>query len=439
VTGIGDLFHPGKLPHQPGRSHSVTVTAPRFYPYLCVFLDLSNNEELPHHVSDRESLKAEYQNGSMSPRSFHSPILMAKQRASMVKQSIIGFGRSDPNTRHLATGSRIFRELVHTRAFQRLENIRFLGGIDYLLIRAPNGAGGNIRHNRFEHSVGVAWLALLYSDTVELPNRERDLLTAAALLHDIGHAPLSHSLEPVFLEEFGIDHHSATESIILGESPLGTDVNEVLRQHSINVSRLLNLIRGEESSFHLFMAGPINFDTIEGILRSSIYFRPKPNFPKPEAVLDAAIRRTGDDDRAVVDQFWLAKDYVYQHLINSDYGILADYVCKAYLRQNLNDSRKENRVNADDYFSTEADLFKKLFGLRKILTDPNFDSLTVPQLSEPIPYKNRRFFVQRDADFFSRDDFKRYRQTKELLKFGPQASQRAEFEQDLFDGCYPKG
>ena len=307
-----------------------------------------------------------------------------------------------------------------------MENIRFLGGIDYLLVRAPNGASGNTRHTRYQHSVGVARLALLYSDTVELPSRERDLLTAAALLHDIGHAPLSHSLEPVFLEEFGIDHHSATESIILGESPLGRDVYNVLRRHSIDVSRLLNLIRGQDSSFHLFMAGPINFDTIEGILRSSIYFRPRLNFPKPEVVLEAAIQRSGDDDRAIIDQFWLAKDFVYQHLINSNSGILADYVCKAYLRQNLNDIRKENRVNADDFFSTEADVFKKTCGLRERLTDPNFYDLIVSELSEPIPYKNRRFFVKRDTDFFSREDFARYRQTKELLVFTPQASHKAE-------------
>jgi len=324
------------------------------------------------------------------------------------------------------------------RAFRRLENIRFLGGIDYLLVRAPNGASGNTRYTRYQHSVGVARLALLYSDAVELSEQDRDLLTAAALLHDIGHAPLSHSLEPIFLEEFGIDHHSATESIILGESPLGREVYDVLRQYSIDVDRLLSLIRGEEADFHLFMNGPINFDTIEGILRSLKYFRPTSGVPTREAVLEAAIRRSGNIDRAIVDRFWLAKDHVYQHFINSPAGILADYVCKFCLRKHLNDSRSESRIQADDYYSTEAEVFKKLPTLRELLTDPEFYDLIVSELSEPITYKKRRFVVKSNEDFFSREDFKRYRQTKESLVFSPQATPSAALEQDLFDGRHQK-
>ncbi|MDA7949253.1 MAG: HD domain-containing protein [Hyphomicrobiaceae bacterium] len=357
----------------------------------------------------------------------------------MVKLSHNGLDRSDSITQYLAIGSRVFRELIDTRAFKRLEKIRFLGGIDYLLVRSPNGVSGNTRYTRYQHSVGVARLALLYCDAIELCSKERDLLTAAALLHDIGHAPLSHSLEPVFLEEFGIEHHSATECIILGDSPLGGEIFEILRDNSISISRLIEILNGNDSSFGLFMNGPINFDTIEGILRSLNYFFPSSKFPSSDAVLKSAIDRRDETDEDVVDRFWRAKDYVYNHLINSDAGILADYVCMASLRNNLKYAPIENRICRDDYFSTEPVMFKKLDDLHDRLTNPDFYDLISLDISTPITYKKRRFFVEREADFFSREDFRRYQQTKEFLEFSPKSQMTSEIEQDLFDGSHRKG
>ena len=53
--------------------------------------------------------------------------------------------------------------LIATKAFRRLRSIRFLGAIDYLFVPTPNGKARNIRYTRFQHSLGVAQLASLYS------------------------------------------------------------------------------------------------------------------------------------------------------------------------------------------------------------------------------------------------------------------------------------
>jgi putative nucleotidyltransferase with HDIG domain len=118
----------------------------------------------------------------------------------------------------------LFLELILTEAFQRLGSVRFLGGIDYLFVRNPNGAPGNTRYTRLQHSLGVARLALEYSSIFGLSAADRQLIVAAALLHDIGHAPLSHSIEPVFRECFAIDHHDATKDIIFGHVQIGRSV-----------------------------------------------------------------------------------------------------------------------------------------------------------------------------------------------------------------------
>src|SRR6266699_2891308 len=74
------------------------------------------------------------------------------------------------------TGEILFQELINTRAFKRMRSIRFLGGIDYLLVPTPNGARGNLRHTRFQHSLGVARLAMLFARQRDLPSADRRIL-----------------------------------------------------------------------------------------------------------------------------------------------------------------------------------------------------------------------------------------------------------------------
>jgi putative nucleotidyltransferase with HDIG domain len=301
---------------------------------------------------------------------------------------------------------RLFSELIQADAFQRLAAVRFLGGIDYLLVRSPNGAQGNTRYTRLQHSLGVARLALGYSSILQLPSADRRLIVAAALLHDIGHAPLSHSIEPVFRECFAIDHHDATRDIIFGHVTIGRSVYKTLRNHSVDIDRLALLISGKDPSFHAFFSGPINFDTIEGILRTRTFGNAPGSFA-PDVVVNAAINRSSTTHQEIVDQFWFYKDQVYRHVINSSSGILADQVCQAFARANL------QSLEAADYFTTEDALFRKLPGLRQCLTRPDFVAEAINYLPETIRYTARSFLIDRDADFFSRDDSARYLQSRE--------------------------
>src|SRR5581483_2589499 len=302
----------------------------------------------------------------------------------------------------------LFVELIQTEGFQRLSSVRFLGGIDYLLVRSPNGSPGAVRYTRLQHSLGVARLALMYSSKFELSTSERHLIVAAALLHDIGHAPLSHSIEPVLRERFSIDHHDATRAIIWGHEQNGRAVYKTISKHTVHVDRLVLLIGGKDPAFHSFFSGPINFDTIEGILRTRAFGKAPPAFP-PDIVVDAAINRSSSIDQEIVDQFWSYKDQAYRHVINSSFGILADRVCQAFARLHF------DNLSASDYFTTEDILFRKLPGLRQLLTSPNFISEAKNYLPDTIEYTGRRFLVDRTADFTSRNDFARYIQTRESM------------------------
>ncbi|HET7657266.1 MAG TPA: HD domain-containing protein [Bacillales bacterium] len=124
----------------------------------------------------------------------------------------------DPIHRYIHVHDSLIWELVGTKEFQRLRRIRQLG-TTYLTFHGAE-------HSRFSHSLGVYEIVRRIIDVFEgQPDwdpEERLLALTAALLHDVGHGPFSHTFEKVF----HIDHEDWTRKIILGE----TEVNSVLQK-----------------------------------------------------------------------------------------------------------------------------------------------------------------------------------------------------------------
>jgi deoxynucleoside triphosphate triphosphohydrolase SAMHD1 len=82
--------------------------------------------------------------------------------------------------------------LVDTMEFQRLRNLKQLGFTNYVF-------HGGV-HTRFEHSIGVCyiageWARHLRRTNPEITDEDILLVQIAGLVHDIGHGPFSHSFE----------------------------------------------------------------------------------------------------------------------------------------------------------------------------------------------------------------------------------------------------
>ena len=78
--------------------------------------------------------------------------------------------------------------LLDSFEMQRLRYVRQLG-FSYLVYPGAN-------HTRFEHSLGTMHLADLMCRQLGLDEPSHRLVVASALLHDIGHGPFSHAIEP---------------------------------------------------------------------------------------------------------------------------------------------------------------------------------------------------------------------------------------------------
>ncbi|WP_409296145.1 HD domain-containing protein [Peribacillus sp. SCS-26] len=125
----------------------------------------------------------------------------------------------DPVHRYIHIKDRVIWDLVGTKEFQRLRRIRQLG-TTFLVFHGAE-------HSRLNHSLGVYEIIRRIVDDVfdgrpEWNESERLLSLCAALLHDLGHGPFSHSFEKVF----DLDHEEFTQKIILGN----TEINGVLRK-----------------------------------------------------------------------------------------------------------------------------------------------------------------------------------------------------------------
>jgi hypothetical protein len=303
-------------------------------------------------------------------------------------------------------------ELVASTPVQRLRRIGFLGAIDYLL--HSNGAQAHRRrHNRFDHSVNVALLALRYATRKRLPEKQRRVLTAAALLHDIGHGPLSHTLEPAFRTLFGIDHHQAGRAIVGGTSPLGDPISKVLLKYKIDLNEILALIDGTHSGEHAFLFhSPMNLDTIEAIARCCS-FSNGPVPVSPTQFVDAiADRSSFPVDMG--DRFWSIKDNIYKTLILSTSGLIADTLAQQYMLS------RATQFTVDNFYLDDSQLRRRHAALFAIFT--YMRSRSSRQEHDPIHSLNydveieaasRKFSINAIAKVYSPDDLQaRYQQTK---------------------------
>ncbi len=180
-----------------------------------------------------------------------------------------------------------FLELIDSPEMQRLRGVKQLG-LTNLVFPGAN-------HTRLEHSIGAYHVAEKMANQLELSTDEKKSVKAAALLHDLGHAPFSHTLEFMIENETGKDHMDITQEIIKGERKIEERVHptipEILEEHGIDPEMVAGLIKektesikitnmnvhegqkyfGEERYLYQMIHGSLDVDQLDYLLRDSHY------------------------------------------------------------------------------------------------------------------------------------------------------------------------
>lgn len=177
----------------------------------------------------------------------------------------------DPVHGYIHIRDRIILDLIDTHEFQRLRRIRQLGTSPYTF----HGA----EHSRFNHSLGV------YEITRRIINNfhrnypsmevgdglwddnERLVALCAALLHDIGHGPFSHTFEGIF----NTNHEHVTQAIIISEE---TEINKILRRMGADfpakVASVINKTYPNQQVVQL-ISSQIDADRMDYLIRDAYY------------------------------------------------------------------------------------------------------------------------------------------------------------------------
>jgi len=146
-------------------------------------------------------------------------------------------------------------EIADTPQMQRLRWIKHLG-LASLVYPGAN-------HTRFEHSLGAYHLADLLASHLGLPEEDRMLVGAAALLHDVGHGPLSHATEVALAPYLRKEHESIIDILKKGE------LRAVLDKYGLKASEIQAAINGV--GLGQIVSGEIDVDRMDYLIRDAHY------------------------------------------------------------------------------------------------------------------------------------------------------------------------
>jgi len=159
----------------------------------------------------------------------------------------------------------IFLDLIETPELQRLHGIKQLG-FTYLVYPGAN-------HTRLEHSLGVCYVAKKICDSLQIEN---DAISVAALLHDVGHGPFSHTLEYLMHKRTGKDHVEITKEIIEGKRKLEDfeydfTIKEILANYGVDAREIIDILSGNKGYLSEIIHGSLDADQIDYLIRDAYY------------------------------------------------------------------------------------------------------------------------------------------------------------------------
>ena len=261
----------------------------------------------------------------MGERTYHDPL-----------HGAIRLDRSDP-------AEALAIDLIDTAPFQRLRRVRQLGPA-FLTFHGAESS-------RFTHSLGVLHLARLALRQLERHHPDlaehRAVLYAAALLHDVGHGPLSHSGE----EMYGLQHE-AWSGRLIREHPALRDCLEAQAPGSATaVAELLEHGQHPCVAIKALVSSQLDCDRLDYLLRDSYSTGATYGRLDLERIL-AAFTLAPDGQLAIIPKGLMAVEHylVVRHLMyRTVYNHRLNVVCNWLLRQAIARARAlgPSRVWAD--------------------------------------------------------------------------------------------
>ena len=238
-------------------------------------------------------------------------------------------------------------ELIDSSPFQRLRRIKQLGPA-YLTFHGAESS-------RFTHSLGVFHIARRainhLSDFDSRLKEHKFILYGAALLHDLGHGPLSHTSEEIFK----IKHERWTSKLINSNKEIATIVNKYGKGNAKAISDLIQSRKAPEKSIISLISSQLDCDRLDYLMRDSYTTGARYGQLDIDRIISAMILAP-DGDLAIhpkglmaVEHYLVIRNLMYR----SVYNHRLNEVCNWLLEQIIKTARKigPNKVWADKNMS----------------------------------------------------------------------------------------
>ena len=225
-------------------------------------------------------------------------------------------------------------ELIDSSPFQRLRRIKQLGPA-YLTFHGAESS-------RFTHSLGVFHLTRrAINHLSEIDSRLKDykfILYGAALLHDLGHGPLSHTSEEIFK----IKHEEWTAKLINSSKEITLIVNKYGKGNAKAISELIQSRKSPNKLIISLISSQLDCDRLDYLMRDSYTTGARYGHLDIDRII-SAMTIAPDGDLAIhpkglmaVEHYLVIRNLMYR----SVYNHRLNEVCNWLLEQIIKTARK---------------------------------------------------------------------------------------------------
>ena len=324
-------------------------------------------------------------------------------------------------------------ELIDTVAFQRLRRIKQLGAASLLFHGAES--------SRFTHSIGVFWIARkIYQRLIENNSsfcKSKFLLYSAALLHDLGHGPLSHTSEAIFNH----NHEHWSKKLVKNYSP----INSILKKYDSNLPEQIGRLFESKQLFSkpvkTLISSEIDCDRLDYLLRDSYNTGIKYGLVDLERII-SALTFSPDGNISIkpkgviaIEHFLVLRNLMYRTIYNHKINEISTWILEKIISTIKN--------NYEEKIWLDKSLSKWIFTPEKVDFDDFIRNVDITFYYHLIRWKDESFeplstlckmFIDRELLKASDISFLNKIDRLKILAFARNLCEKNSYDSEIFCG-----
>ena len=324
-------------------------------------------------------------------------------------------------------------ELIDTIAFQRLRRIKQLGAASLLFHGAES--------SRFTHSIGVFCIARkIFKRLIEVQSsfcENKFVLYGAALLHDLGHGPLSHTSETIFDH----NHEEWSRNLVQNYSP----INSILKKYDNELPRKIGVLFESKQIFSkplkTLLSSEIDCDRLDYLLRDSYNTGTKYGLVDLERII-SALTFSPDGNIAIkpkgviaIEHFLVLRNLMYRTIYNHRINEISTWILEKIIYT--------IKQNHEKNIWLDESLHKWIFNPAKVDFDDFIKNDDITFYYHLIRWKDESFeplstlckmFIDRDLLKASDISFLSKIKRLEILAFARKLCESNNYDSEIFCG-----